>query len=51
MATRLFYRAEHVAHLDKRIPKVWIDPETIRWRRTSEELPPDGAPVLGTVVR
>jgi mannitol operon repressor len=46
MASRLFYRAEYVAR-EKRVPKVWVDPNTVRWRRTSDELPPDGKPVIG----
>ena len=50
MASRLFYRAEYVAR-EKRTPKVWVDPDAVRWRRTSEKLPPDGAPVIGVVVR
>lgn len=45
MATRLFYRAEYVTQ-EKRISKVWVDAETMRWRRISEEPPPEGAPVI-----
>jgi mannitol operon repressor len=49
MASRLFYRAEHVM-LEKRVPKQWVDPETIRWRRTAEELPAEGQPVIGVTM-
>lgn len=45
MSNRLFYRGEYVAK-EKRTAKVWVDPESIRWRRTDEELPPDSQPVI-----
>jgi mannitol operon repressor len=49
MASRLFYRAEYVAR-EQRVPKVWVDPEAVRWRRTSEEPPADGQRVIGVVM-
>ncbi|HET9538738.1 MAG TPA: hypothetical protein VFP43_25895, partial [Mesorhizobium sp.] len=45
MSLRLFYRPEYVA-LEKRQRKQWVDPEQVRWRRTADELPPDGMPVI-----
>ena len=52
MSSRLFYRPEYVA-LEKRKAKQWIDPTQVGWRRTADELPPAGMPVIafGTVSR
>ncbi len=50
MASRLFYRAEYVAR-EKQTPEVWVDPDAVGWWRTSDELPPDGAPIIGVVMR
>lgn len=46
MASRLFYRAEYVQR-EKRTQKVWANPDQFRWRRTDEELPDEGVPVIG----
>jgi len=45
MSSRLFYRPEYVA-LEKRKAKQWIDPAQVGWRRTADELPADGEPVI-----
>lgn len=45
MSSRLFYRPEYVA-LEKREAKQWISPAQVGWRRTADELPPDGMPVI-----
>lgn len=52
MSLRLFYRPEYVA-MEKREAKQWIDPAQVGWRRTADELPPEGMPVIafGPVVR
>jgi hypothetical protein len=45
MSSRLFYRPEYVAQ-EKRKAKQWVDPAQVGWRRTADELPPDGMPVI-----
>jgi mannitol operon repressor len=45
MSLRLFYRPEYVA-MEKREAKQWVDPSQVGWRRTADELPPDGIPVI-----
>lgn len=43
---RLYHRADWVA-LERRAPKIWVDPDFSRWRSTDNELPPEGEVVLG----
>lgn len=43
---RLYHRADWVA-LERRKPKVWVEPDFTRWRSTKEEPPPKGDVVLG----
>lgn len=52
MSLRLFYRPEYVA-MEKREHKQWVDPTQVGWRRTADELPPAGTPVIafGQTVR
>lgn len=45
ISIRLFYRPEYVAK-EKREAKQWVDPATVGWRRTAEQMPPDGAFVI-----
>jgi hypothetical protein len=45
MSSRLFYRPEYVA-IEKREAKQWLDPSQVGWRRTADELPPEGIPVI-----
>lgn len=42
---RLYYRPEWVK-IEKRKPKVWVDPEATKWRSVEDELPPEGMPVI-----
>ncbi|MEO9739319.1 MAG: hypothetical protein ABJF90_19915 [Lentilitoribacter sp.] len=49
MSMRLFYRDKYVIK-EKRAPKTWVEAESIRWRRTDEELPQSGEPVIGILV-
>ena len=46
MALRLYHRADWVA-LERRQPKVWVDPDFTRWRSTKTEPPPKDEVVLG----
>lgn len=43
--TRILYRPEWVAR-DRRQPRQWVDPESIRWRSFSDEQPPAGSLAL-----
>lgn len=42
---RLYYRPEWVA-LERRKPKIWVDPKEQRWRSVNDELPEPGQHVL-----
>ena len=42
---RLYYRPEWVA-LERRTPKIWVSEEESGWRAVTDELPPEGLPVI-----
>jgi mannitol operon repressor len=45
LALRLYHRPEWVA-LERRKPKVWVDPEATKWRSMEDGPPPPGIPVM-----
>jgi mannitol operon repressor len=45
LALRLYHRPEWVA-LERRKPKVWVDPEATKWRSMEDGTPPPGIPVM-----
>lgn len=45
LALRLYHRPEWVA-LERRKPKVWVDPEATKWRSMEDSPPPPGIPVM-----
>lgn len=45
LALRLYHRPEWVA-LERRKPKVWVDPEATKWRSMKDGPPPPGIPVM-----
>jgi hypothetical protein len=45
LALRLYHRPEWVA-LERRKPKIWVDPETTKWRSIEDGTPPPGIPVM-----
>ena len=42
---RLYYRPEWVEE-ERRKPKVWVTPDQTRWRKITDEKPPEDIPVL-----
>lgn len=45
LALRLYHRPDWVA-LERRKPKVWVDPEATKWRSMEDGPPPPGIPVM-----
>lgn len=45
LALRLYHRPEWVT-LERRKPKVWVDPEATKWRSIEDGPPPPGIPVM-----
>lgn len=45
LALRLYHRPEWVA-LERRKPKIWVDPEATKWRSVEDGTPPPGLPVM-----
>jgi hypothetical protein len=42
---RLYHRPDWVA-LERRAPKIWVEPDMTRWRSVTDEPPPEGVPVI-----
>lgn len=45
LALRLYHRPEWVA-LERRKPKIWVDPEATQWHSIEDGPPPPGLPVM-----
>jgi hypothetical protein len=45
LALRLYHRPDWVA-LERRKPKVWVNPEATKWRSMEDGPPPPGIPVM-----